>query len=111
MYDGVPCTNDETLCCYNTEKWCPDDDNCIADNGGEKRLHKVAAIKFMSTLNRRSNIAYLLNSFFQAYPFGDQRVFSDQMTNAHSLTPFPNAIVFDWATIFVLGFGNLAALE
>ena len=77
----------------------------------EVRSYKVAAIKFMSTLNSRSNIAYLLNSFFQAYPFGDQRVFSDQMTNAHSLTPFPNAVVFDWATIFVLGFGNLAALE
>ena len=40
MYDGVPCTNDETACCYNTEKWCPDDDNCTADNGGEK-LYKL----------------------------------------------------------------------
>lgn len=30
------------------------------------------------------------------------------MTDAHSLTPFPNPILFNWATIFVLGFGNLA---
>ena len=38
-----------------------------------------------------------------AYPFGDLPKFSDQMTNAYSLTPFPNAIFFNWATIFVLG--------
>jgi len=30
------------------------------------------------------------------------------MTNAYSLTPFPNAVVFNWANIFVLAFGNLA---
>lgn len=29
----------------------------------------------------------------------------------YSLTPFPNAIFFNFATIFVLGFGNLAALD
>lgn len=46
-----------------------------------------------------------------AYPFGDQRIFDDQMTNPTSLTPFPNAIFWDWATIFILGFGNLAALD
>jgi len=46
-----------------------------------------------------------------AYPFGDLPVFPDQMTSAYSLTPFPNAILFNWATIFVLGFGNLAALD
>lgn len=79
MYEGVACENDATACCYNEAKWCPDDDNCRADNG--------------------------------AYPFGDLRIFPDQMTNAHSLTPFPNAIMFNWATIFVLGFGNLAALD
>ncbi|KAL7464244.1 hypothetical protein ACHAXS_004588 [Conticribra weissflogii] len=79
MYDGVPCENDATACCYNIEKWCPSDDNCIVDNG--------------------------------AYPFGDQRIFHDQLTDAHALTPFPNAVVFNWATIFVLGFGNLAALD
>jgi hypothetical protein len=46
-----------------------------------------------------------------AYPFGDQPVFPSQMTNPHSLYPFPNAFLFNWATIFVLGFGNLAALD
>lgn len=78
-YEGVPCENDESFCCYNTDKWCPTDDNCVADNG--------------------------------AYPFGDKPVFSNQMTDAVALTPFPNAIFFNWATIFVLGFGNLAALD
>ena len=75
----MPCTSDETLCCYNEAKWCPSEDDCTLDNG--------------------------------AYPFGDQRVFSDQMTNAHSLAPFPNAVMFNWATVFVLAFGNLAALD
>jgi len=73
MYSGVPCTNDPSLCCYNTEI------QTAGDNG--------------------------------AYPFGDKRVFNNQMTDPYSLTPFPNAILFNWATIFVLGFGNLAALD
>jgi len=46
-----------------------------------------------------------------AYPFGDLPVFPNQMTHYNSMTPFPNAIVFNWATIFVLAFGNLAALD
>jgi Na+/proline symporter len=46
-----------------------------------------------------------------AYPFGDQRIFDNQMSEPTSLTPFPNAIFWNWATIFVLGFGNLAALD
>lgn len=46
-----------------------------------------------------------------AYPFGDKRVFNNQMTDPYALTPFPNAIFWDWATIFILGFGNLAALD
>ena len=79
LYDGIPCENDTSLFCYNTQKWCPSDDNCVADNG--------------------------------AYPFGDKPIFNNQMTDAHSLTPFPNAIMFNWATIFVLAFGNLAALD
>jgi Na+/proline symporter len=33
MYQGVACTNDPNLCCYNSELWCPTDDNCRADNG------------------------------------------------------------------------------
>jgi len=46
-----------------------------------------------------------------AYPYGDIPVFLQEMSNASGLFPFPNAIVFNWATIFVLGFGNLAALD
>ena len=46
-----------------------------------------------------------------AYPLGDETVFSDQMVNNLALTPFPNAIFWNWATIFILGFGNLAALD
>ena len=91
MYDGVPCSADNPdAMCYNTAKWCPDDDNCVADNG--------------------------------AYPFGDLPIFAgsalggtddvgNEMTESHSLTPFPNAIFWNWATIIILGFGNLAAID
>ena len=79
MYDGVDCEFNPGVKCYNTAKWCPSDDNCVADNG--------------------------------AYPLGDKRIFENQMSDPAALTPFPNAILFNWATIFVLGFGNLAALD
>lgn len=46
-----------------------------------------------------------------AYPIGDLRIIPAAITDAQGLTPFPNAILFNWATIFVLGFGNLAALD
>lgn len=46
-----------------------------------------------------------------AYPFGDKKVFNDGMMDIDAYGPFPNAILFNWATIFVLGFGNLAALD
>jgi Na+/pantothenate symporter len=78
-YQGIQCETDPNLCCYNTEMWCPSDDNCRTDNG--------------------------------AYPFGDQPVFSNQMGNYLALSPFPNAMFWNWATIFILGFGNLAALD
>lgn len=35
----------------------------------------------------------------------------NQMVNPYALDPEPNAIVWDWATIFILGVGNLAALD
>jgi hypothetical protein len=32
QYQGVPCTNDPTLCCYNMDKWCDaNGENCVAD--------------------------------------------------------------------------------
>ncbi|CAN0077118.1 unnamed protein product [Pylaiella littoralis] len=46
-----------------------------------------------------------------AYPFGDKEVFEDGMMDINAYGPFANAILFNWATIFVLGFGNLAALD
>lgn len=46
-----------------------------------------------------------------AYPIGDKRVFNNQMFSARALTPFPNAIFWNWATIFILGIGNMGALD
>ena len=46
-----------------------------------------------------------------AYPYGDKVIYDKTMSDPQALTPFPNAILFNWATIFVLGFGNLAALD
>ena len=46
-----------------------------------------------------------------AYPFGDLPVFPNQLTDPSALFPFPNAIFWDWSTIFILSFGNLAALD
>lgn len=79
MYEGVACTNLEGACCYNEEKWCPSEDDCITSNG--------------------------------AYPIGDLPVIPAAMTDPLGLTPFPNAILWNWSTIFILGFGNLAALD
>ena len=41
-----------------------------------------------------------------AYPYGDKVVYPGQMSDPQALTPFPNSIVWNWATIFILGFGN-----
>ena len=83
MYDGVPCENDATACCYNINKWCSDPDDagtCTKiDNG--------------------------------AYPFGDKPQFIDQQFNPQALSPFPNAIYFNWATMIILALGNLAAID
>jgi Na+/proline symporter len=46
-----------------------------------------------------------------AYPLGDANQVTDQMFNADALAPLPNAIVLNWATVIVLGFGNLCALD
>ncbi|CAH0371973.1 unnamed protein product [Pelagomonas calceolata] len=87
-YDGVPCENDAAKCCYNTEKWCPSDDNCRADNGAY--WWKGGDARIFDSVNEQGG---------------------NQMLNPHSLTPFPNAILFNWATVFILAFGNLAALD
>jgi len=46
-----------------------------------------------------------------AYPLGDSGMFWSGMTDADSYDPIPNAIVLNWATIIVLAFGNLMALD
>ena len=45
-----------------------------------------------------------------AYPYGDLRTFPNEMTDPYALSPFPNAILFNWATVLVLSFGNLAGM-
>ncbi len=82
MYDGVPCTDNPNDCCYNEALHCP---------------------------NGIGSADCVIDN--GAYPFGDLPVFGNQMGDPHSLSPFPNAIVWNWATIFILGFGNLAALD
>jgi len=46
-----------------------------------------------------------------AYPLGDKPAYPEGFTDANSYDPIPNAILFNWVTIFVLGFGNLGALD
>jgi len=75
LYDGVPCDFVENAFCYNAAKYCTDP----SDPG---------------TCGLIDN---------GAYPFGDKRLFGSQMTDAAALTPFPNAILWNWATIFILG--------
>ena len=101
MYEGVPCENDTTQCCYNVSKWCASNgENCQADvrwatllADGEFTCFPVYSILILLHQNG-------------AWPIGDQRSFGDQMTDAQSLSPFPNAVFWNWATIFILAFGN-----
>lgn len=46
-----------------------------------------------------------------AYPLGDQMVYPSSMTSYNAYAPYPNAVVFNWATVIVLGLGNLCALD
>jgi hypothetical protein len=46
-----------------------------------------------------------------AYPVGDVAVNKRGMLDADAYAPFPNAILMNWATLFVLGLGNLCALD
>lgn len=91
-YDGVPCNEDSSKCCYNVDKWCPFDGVngtiCESDNG---------AYWWKGADNR----------IFDSFP-GQK---GNSMLNPRALWPFPNAIFFNWATIFILAFGNLAAID
>jgi hypothetical protein len=46
-----------------------------------------------------------------AFPSGDFAVNPKGMTDMDAYAPFPNAIILNWATLFVLGLGNLCALD
>jgi hypothetical protein len=47
---------------------------------------------------------------FLLFP-GDVPVVHDEMSNYLALSPFPNAIFWNWVTIIILGLGNLGALD
>jgi hypothetical protein len=80
LYQGINCTNNPDMRCYNEELWCPaNGTSCVTDNA--------------------------------AYPYGDLRVYSTQMSDPYALAPFPNSLFWNWATILILGFGNLGALD
>jgi hypothetical protein len=81
MYQGVPCLVDNTKCCYNEALWCP--------NGSPNCDRYDRA----------------------AYPEGDMRIYKGQMSDPLALSPFPNSLMYNWATILILGLGNLAALD
>lgn len=57
----------------------------------------------LKTINEAHSVHLALGWYVQ--------VFNDGMMDVNAYGPFPNAILFNWATIFVLGFGNLAALD
>ena len=88
IYNGTACTatNATGACCYNIEQWCPD----YLNNDGDYQCDRYDR---------------------GAYPTGDKRHWPDQMTDYDALAPFPNAIFWNWATIFILAFGNLGALD
>jgi hypothetical protein len=46
-----------------------------------------------------------------AYPAGDKAVHPHGMTDVDAYAPFPNALLMNWATLLVLSFGNLCALD
>jgi hypothetical protein len=82
MYQGVNCNEgDPSICCYNEALWCPE---------GPPNCDRYDR---------------------GAYPIGDQLTHGSQMTDHLALSPFPNAILWNWATIFILAFGNVAALD
>mmetsp|Transcript_21613 Transcript_21613/g.33890 ORF Transcript_21613/g.33890 Transcript_21613/m.33890 type:complete len:671 (+) Transcript_21613:33-2045(+) len=84
LYDGVPCDNQDIVNAVDgTLRTCCYNETKYGPDGMD-------------------NGAYL---------YADAPVIGSAMTKPDGLTPFPNAIVFNWATIFVLAFGNLAALD
>jgi hypothetical protein len=46
-----------------------------------------------------------------AYPTGDAPQYWSEMGGVDGLKPYPNSVLWNWATIFILGFGNLSAID
>jgi hypothetical protein len=46
-----------------------------------------------------------------AYPYGDAPQYWSEMASVDGLKPFPNGVLWNWATVFILGFGNLSAID
>jgi Na+/proline symporter len=80
-YNGTKCEYSDQ-CCYNIALWCPTYPQTRCDRYDRG-----------------------------AYPFGDHQVYTNQMTSPTALAPFPNALLWNWASIFILALGNLAALD
>jgi hypothetical protein len=49
--------------------------------------------------------------YLGAYPYGDAPQYWSEMGSVDGLKPFPNGVLWNWATIFILGFGNLSAID
>jgi hypothetical protein len=46
-----------------------------------------------------------------AWPLGDRAFIGKALTSFDGLAPFPNSVFYNWATIVILGVGNLSALD
>lgn len=91
--------------------------------------HPTPSLGFALTLDEANNITAITPGFTgpldcsadpvtgastcdnYAYPIGDHLVYPRSMEDPDAYAPFPNAILLNWATIFVLGLGNLCALD
>lgn len=107
QYQGTSCFYHPDLCCYNAAQWCPNSSYCITDNGAYPTGMSLGGLAFMPFVSvNLSPRPYL----FLLFP-GDVPVVHDEMSNYLALSPFPNAIFWNWVTIIILGLGNLGALD
>ena len=64
----------------------------------------VATIWIYSNMPRAMGVS-------PGYPLGDAQVIGEGFTDIDGYDPLPNAVFFNWATIIVLGFGNICAID
>ena len=94
MYQGVPCTNNATLCCYNADLLCPSDDDCQADKyvGGASCLPYHESSPLLNHLQwslpiRRSTHLFRSNDeciFANSFPQRDRCTYSSMMSRHHT---------------------------